>query len=642
MLFRKFPKFKITTPVPYYKLELQAKHKQNMVSIDNYLCANNLPVPNSIHDMTWHYGSQRITEELVNTLDSKNHFQRLKRLLNVFKLTMAPADKTQTLVILPTSTLEEELEIHLSDRETYKLLTTSESEKYTNSQHNAVADAARFYKNSKIVSKDPSSRYIYFLPKTHKEVYQWRSKYHPKMRPIICNTNSTTHQLAKHLLPKLQAIEKKFSSTIASSLAVTHNIQRINDSNTLPKDIHLTTIDVESLFTRIPQERLLDIVNLLLVNSDLLTNEEREKFLFYLKTIIQCNTFQVHETTYLQQIGLPMGGPLSGTLANIYLGHLEEDLWQLKGILLYNRYMDDVLVIATWGALELEDFLKRMKDTLQLTLTASTNKTSVNFLDMTVTMNRANRRLETSPHTKNYTFYPIPSIMGKKSIHRDTNIVTSQILRTWRISTNDQAFSKAVNHYLHFLTVHRYHRQLRKRIFHFLQPVKRSTHKWTTGIPLCESCYHTTLNKNIRVTKITTIGQHYIATRRPLNCTTKNIHTILQTSKKVTTLSITTSLHDLLHSTNCQENSSITPMGQLSPLSLETLAKKFPSIMLAQKKGNRKSWPCYIFDIYKSPQQFGIHTANKKRKTVATLLNNFKKIGRKKKPITAEGKMLRK
>jgi hypothetical protein len=83
-------------------------------------------------------------------------------------------------------------------------------------------------------------------------------------------------------------------------------------------------------------------------------------------------------------------------------------------------------------------------------------------------------------------------------------------------------------------------------------------------------------------------------------------------------------------------------MGQLSPISLDRLANKFPKIMSTQKNDNRKAWPCYVFDIYKSPLPFGIRTANKKKKTVATLLNNYKKIGRKRKPITADKKLFRK
>ena len=57
------------------------------------------------------------------------------------------------------------------------------------------------------------------------------------------------------------------------------------------------------------------------------------------------NIFYANDSFYLQTIGHAMGGALSRTLANIYLGILEREVLRNENILLFNRYMDDILLI---------------------------------------------------------------------------------------------------------------------------------------------------------------------------------------------------------------------------------------------------------------------------------------------------------
>jgi hypothetical protein len=187
---------------------------------------------------------------------------------------------------------------------------------------------------------------MYFLPKIQKPRQDWRNSFHPKMRPIISDTNSITSNLAKHLLPTLQTLERIFSVTVTSSIAVSSSIQtvnyQLNEINPL-----LATVDVESLFTKIPQDHLMDIIETLLTRH-FPSTFDRQSFLHFLSIIITFNTFMVDEKYYLQRIGLPMGGSLSGTLANIYLGYLEENLTFHPDLILYQRYMDDILILSTF------------------------------------------------------------------------------------------------------------------------------------------------------------------------------------------------------------------------------------------------------------------------------------------------------
>jgi hypothetical protein len=68
----------------------------------------------------------------------------------------------------------------------------------------------------------------------------------------------------------------------------------------------LTTIDVESLFTRIPQPKLLTIVEeqLKLIGLD---EETRQQYLKHIQVIATLNIFRANDIFYLQTIGLAMG-----------------------------------------------------------------------------------------------------------------------------------------------------------------------------------------------------------------------------------------------------------------------------------------------------------------------------------------------
>jgi retron-type reverse transcriptase len=67
----------------------------------------------------------------------------------------------------------------------------------------------------------------------------------------------------------------------------------------------------------------------------------------FLQGIIDNNIFQAGNQFFHQKIGLPMGGSLSPSLANIYLGVLERKIISQYSppILFYRRYMDDLLFI---------------------------------------------------------------------------------------------------------------------------------------------------------------------------------------------------------------------------------------------------------------------------------------------------------
>ena len=130
------------------------------------------------------------------------------------------------------------------------------------------------------------------------------------------------------------------------------------------------------------------------------SEEDRNKFIDFLKPIIHFNTFQVGEDFYLQKLGLAMGSRLSGALANIYLGILEKNISQSDKIVLFLRFMDDILMVTYFSDAEMNKFIEDLQIAYQLNLTGSYNRHSVNYLDMTISYSPSSQNLEVHPFSK--------------------------------------------------------------------------------------------------------------------------------------------------------------------------------------------------------------------------------------------------
>jgi hypothetical protein len=259
---------------------------------------------------------------------------------------------------------------------------------------------------------------------------------------------------------------------------------------------------------------------------------------------------------------------------------------------------------------------------------------------MTIRISHQEMIFDVSPFSKKHPIYPIPpSRITDHLFHQ--NVIRSQILRTWRISTNIENFSKSVNQYLEYLCFDKVHMKIRSNIFHFLQPLKISTHKWNTDIPLCNACTDILFRRGISIAKIFKMTNRFLAVKEPCNCETKSIH-ILQKQDGLFKLILVSSLHQHLSlykiqkgNTEPMENFSILPIGRLSLEKVSRLLQKHPSIEFSDKplvkENNKRPITCRIHTIFKHPYKvYGLKTLPKKSLKFDTMFNDYKKISRRK------------
>ncbi|XP_071653246.1 uncharacterized protein [Temnothorax longispinosus] len=155
----------------------------------------------------------------------------------------------------------------------------------------------------------------------------------------------------------------------------------------------LISLDVVSLFTNVPIERVLDSItvrwNFISKNCKI----PKAEFFIAVRLVLNSTFFIFNGKIYRQTFGVPMGSPLSPMAADIVLQDLETiALATLKYIPpFYKRYIDDITLAAPLAFLQHTlDVFNSFHPRLKFTIEIGENDT-LNFLEITMILN--NNRL---------------------------------------------------------------------------------------------------------------------------------------------------------------------------------------------------------------------------------------------------------
>ena len=193
------------------------------------------------------------------------------------------------------------------------------------------------YKSIKPVGSRPGV--LYGLGKIHKETRNGI----PPFRPILSAIGTPTYNLAKFLL-KFLTPSTAHEFTVIDSFHFAEEISQ-QDSN-----LHMASLDVDSLFTNIPLEETIDIcVDNLYSDNKNPPNIPKHNFRDLLNIATKETFFMFNNKYYKQVDGVAMGSPLGPALANIFMCSFENK-WlrdcpnDFKPVF-YRRYIDDIFVL---------------------------------------------------------------------------------------------------------------------------------------------------------------------------------------------------------------------------------------------------------------------------------------------------------
>lgn len=323
----------------------------------------------------------------------RRYITALKNLKKDESITIYPSDKGGGIVILNTTDYNEKMESLLHDVDTYQLISLQEIntdiENFNKSVRNIIKKNKITHWN-KLIEKNPKIPQIYGLPKTH--------KVNVPLRPITSGINSAPHRIAKELAKTLTQLLGTISPAhIKHSGDLLRRLKYIKNTRTRK----LISLDIKSLYTNIPVKACLKKIEEHLITKNITTPVPTTDFINLIDLCTNITHLQYRDKYYKQNFGLPMGSPLSGAIACLYLEFLEDG--PLKNILpknsTYLRYIDDTLLICPTrtDVKKLSDNLNNIDNNIQFTYEEESNNT-LPFLD--VMIDRSHEGLQYSVYRK--------------------------------------------------------------------------------------------------------------------------------------------------------------------------------------------------------------------------------------------------
>jgi hypothetical protein len=321
-------------------------------------------------------------EKVESPVVCKNDLSVLKLLKNDSSIVVTRPDKGRGTVVLNKLDYVEKMGNILSDRSKFIVL-KEDCYKITRSLEEKLNRILRPLKDSlgntvynNIRACGSAIGTMYGLCKIHKAGNP--------LRPIVSSVNTFNYKLSKFLVPFLSILTNN-----QYTLRNTENFVTALKELRLSGPTVMASFDVVSLFTNVPLDETNKIAIDKMYSGDNNPPFDKSTFSKLLNIASSQSVFLFDSVLYKQIDGCSMGGPLSPTLANIFMCHYE-DLWiencpiHFKP-LFYKRYVDDCFLIfkETEHVQLFLDYVNSQHHNIKFTCEVEENN-SLSFLDCLV------------------------------------------------------------------------------------------------------------------------------------------------------------------------------------------------------------------------------------------------------------------
>lgn len=230
------------------------------------------------------------------------------------------------------------------------------------------------------VVMNPTALVLRSQPNIHKESVP--------IRPIVNGIDNPGYLLGQ----KLNKILTQ-NYVFPNGFMLKNSSQLISDIKDIgiPDGAILLSLNVVNLYTNVPVDEAVELVRLNFLKYRKLSVPEIVEFIEMLSLILSYNYFTFDGKVYKQEKGLATGCCLAGTLANIFLGHLENKFFALHlefstKVIYYRRYEGDTIILFNGSldeARELQSVFNSMHPNVEFTMECQTNN-SICFLYLCV------------------------------------------------------------------------------------------------------------------------------------------------------------------------------------------------------------------------------------------------------------------
>ena len=235
---------------------------------------------------------------------------------------------------------------------------------------------------------------FYGLPKVHKEG--------TPLRPIVSSTGAVTYSTSKELSWILKPLVGKSPHHIQNNQDFMEHLKGIQ----LDPDDIMISYDVRALFTSVPIQPALDVIEKLLKEDTGLQNRtsmSTKHIMDLLEFCLRSSYFTYRGKFYEQVEGAVMGSPISSIVANLYMESFEVRALQSSPNppSVWQRFVDDTFVIMKKA--HKEEFLTHLNSVdsnIQFTSEEPRRPDgSLPFLDILITPDK-DGRLDTTVYRK--------------------------------------------------------------------------------------------------------------------------------------------------------------------------------------------------------------------------------------------------
>ena len=234
---------------------------------------------------------------------------------------------------------------------------------------------------------------FYGLPKVHKEG--------TPLRPIVSSIGAVTYSTSNELSRILKPLVGKSPHHVQNNQDFMEHLKGIQ----LGPDEVMVSYDVRALFTSVPIQPALDVIEKLLQEDTGLqsgTFMSAKHIMDLLEFCLRSTYFTFRGKFYEQVEGAAMGSPISSIVANLYMESFEVRAlqWSPNPPSLWKRFVDDTIVIMKKA--HKEEFLTHLNsvdNSIQFTIEEPGPDGSLPFLDILITPDK-DGRLDTTVYRK--------------------------------------------------------------------------------------------------------------------------------------------------------------------------------------------------------------------------------------------------
>jgi hypothetical protein len=285
---------------------------------------------------------KRSTNDRFNLTEKilKLQFKDAKGFLNDHpELCLTVADKGNATVLLFKTEYDQKMHELLRDATTYEVIRRHSTEVLQRKVNGIVS----IWEDSGFIDKLQARKLrtyngtiskMYGLPKIHKVGVPFK--------PIVSCINSPTYNLSRFYGDVINNVLYKTESFVRNSEEFKDFLLSIR----IPEGYSIISLDVQSLFTSIDSESVIECVRSRWNHISHHTSLPLARFLEGLELILDNCFFVFDGITYHQIHGTPMGSPVSPVLAGLVMEELEISVLASLNFspIFYKRYVDDIIV----------------------------------------------------------------------------------------------------------------------------------------------------------------------------------------------------------------------------------------------------------------------------------------------------------